>query len=207
MAIRKEDLAAMPDINRNYTHEEYMNIEYINENPRLELIDGQIYFMAAPNRAHQEVSSNLQGTIWNFLKGKKCQIFAAPFAVNLEQGKGHDTTVQPDLVVVCDPNKLDKKGCNGTPDMVIEILSPSTTRKDRLLKYLKYEQAGVAEYWIVDPDGRFVEVYLLQDGRYFSKRYGEEDKIPCDVLEGLEIDLNEIFPPEDKGLEQEEQHE
>ena len=182
-----------------------MKLDYGDGLPRLELIDGEIYFMAAPNTAHQKISMNLSVVIGSHLRGKECEVYAAPFAVNLELGKGHDTTVQPDLAVVCDPNKLDEKGCNGAPDMVIEILSPSTTKRDRLLKYNKYEQSGVAEYWIVDPYERIVEVYLLKDGCYFSKRYDEADTVPCSVLEGLEIDLSEIFPPEE--LEQEEHNE
>jgi len=197
MAIRERDLKSSLKFGKLYTHEEYMNLDYGDGIPRLELIDGEIYFMAAPNREHQEIAGNLHGTIWNFLKGKKCQVFAAPFAVNLGKGKGHDTTVQPDLVVVCDPNKLDKKGCNGAPDIVIEILSPSTAKLDVGIKQKKYQDAGVLEYWIISPDMRTVQQYTLKDGLYFANSYTGEYVVTSNVLEGLEIPWSDIFPPEE----------
>ena len=199
MAIRKEDLYAKQDSARIYTHEEYMKLDYADGIPRFELIDGQIYFMTAPSGEHQEISMNLSREISTHLKGKKCKVFAAPFAVNLEQGKGRDTTVQPDLVVVCDPNKLDSRGCNGAPDVVIEILSPSTAKHDMGIKQRKYQKAGVQEYWIVSPDMRTVQQYTLKDGLYFANSYVGDEIVTSNVLQDLKIPLAEIFPPEIGG--------
>ena len=124
--------------------------------------------MAPPSRTHQEISGALFAQLYNFLDGKKCRVYAAPFAVRLFERDGEapedvDTMVEPDLSVVCDSNKLDKHGCKGAPDLVIEILSPSTRRHDRLIKIGLYQRAGVREYWIVDPENKAVQVFL-QDG-------------------------------------------
>jgi len=195
MAIREVDLIAKQVAGKIFTHEEYMKLDYDSLGVQLELIDGEIYFMAAPLIAHQEISGNLYNEIKNFLKGKKCKVFYAPFAVSLEKDKGSNSTVQPDLVVICDADKIKNgKVCYGAPDMVIEILSPSNAKHDKMTKYVKYEQAGVSEFWIVDPEERLVEAYILRDGSYISKRYDEKCKLPCTVLNGLEIDLAEIFP-------------
>ncbi|MDR2183012.1 MAG: Uma2 family endonuclease, partial [Clostridiales bacterium] len=138
---------------------------------------------------------------------KKCQIFAAPFAVNLELGKGKDTTVQPDLVVVCDPSKLDKRGCNGAPDVVIEILSPSTAGLDMGIKQRKYQDAGVLEYWIADPANRIIQMFTLKDGLYFANNFVEDETVVSGVLKGLEIPLPEIFPPEEAEQNNDNQQE
>jgi len=197
MAIREELLKQNLNLGRKYTHEEYMKLNYGDGVPRLELIDGEIYFMAAPSGDHQEVSMNLSREISTYLKGKKCKVFAAPYAVNLQQGKENDTTVQPDLVVVCDPSKLDKKGCNGAPDVVIEILSPSTAKRDIGIKQRKYQEAGVQEYWIVSPEMRAVQQYTLKDGMYFANNNMDDEMVTSTVLEGLKILFEDIFPPED----------
>jgi Uma2 family endonuclease len=97
--------------------------------------------------------------------------------------------------VVCDSSKLDDRGCNGAPDLVIEIISPSTARHDRLVKFNKYREAGVREYWIVDPDGRIVSAYLLKDGQYMAANYDDTALVPVTVLPGCEIDLKTIFEP------------
>jgi len=181
------------------THEQYMALHFDGtEHRQLELIGGEIYRdLVLPNDEHQVISMNLSMKIGLYLKGKKCQVFSAPFAVCLERGMGHDTTVQPDLVVVCDSSKLDKKGCNGAPDIVIEILSPSTAKLDMGVKYDKYLEAGVLEYWIVAPDIRTVLQYTLKDGLYFANNYVGDKVVTSRVLEGIEIPLVDIFPPEE----------
>jgi Uma2 family endonuclease len=134
-------------------------------------------------------------------------VFTAPFGVRLypKDDRSDDMVVEPDIVVVCDFSKLDERGCNGAPDMVIEILSPSTAQKDRFLKFNRYLEAGVREYWIVDPDAPSVQVYTLDRGRFIAGAYGivdpedepaeyTSDKAPVSVLPGLEIDLKTIFP-------------
>ncbi|GHV33637.1 hypothetical protein FACS18949_08130 [Clostridia bacterium] len=143
--------------------------------------------------AHQRVAGNLHGLLWTFLRGKRCQVRPAPYAVRLNAKLGDDTVVVPDLAVICDPGKIDKRGCVGAPDLVIEVLSPSTAAYDKLVKYNKYLQAGVREYWIVDTEFNIVNAFIAKDGEWVARAYGEEDTIPVTVLEGCEIDLKEVF--------------
>jgi Uma2 family endonuclease len=141
------------------------------EDERWELIDGEAYAMAAPGRAHQTVVGELFRQIANYLIGKPCQPFIAPFDVRLPNREEADdevaTVVQPDISVICDPDKLDDRGCRGAPDWVIEVLSPNTAAKDQIQKLAAYEQAGVREVWLVHPTDRVVIVYTLNaDGSY-----------------------------------------
>ena len=122
-----------------------------DEQDRIELIDGAPVMMAPPSRAHQRISMELSRQLANYLEGKRCQVYPAPFAVRLFEQAGDrpqdvDTLVEPDISVVCDRNKLDDMGCKGAPDLIVEILSPSTQRHDRLVKYNLYQRAGVREY-------------------------------------------------------------
>ena len=175
---------------KHYTYADYANR---GDNVRYELIDGVIYMMAPPSSAHQRISRELLLQLGHFLRGKPCEVFAAPFSVRLSADAGDDTVVEPDLLVVCDKSKIDKKGCNGAPDMVIEIVSPSSGRKDRVLKLNKYSRAGVREYWIVDPDSKTISVHTLENGRYVLSAHTEEDVIPVHTLEGCRIDMKEVF--------------
>ena len=139
------------------------------EDERIEIIDGEAVMMApSPATDHQLISGELFGQIHSYLKGKKCKVISAPFDVRLFEQDGDgpedvDTVVVPDITVVCDPDKLDKHGCKGAPDMVVEILSPSTQRHDRLTKFNLYQRAGVREYWIVDPANRAVQSFVLEE--------------------------------------------
>jgi Uma2 family endonuclease len=162
---------------------------------RYELIDGEAYMMAPPSRMHQEISGELFGAIWEFLKGKSCKVYAAPFGVRLNpmEDQSDDTVVEPDIVVVCDPSKLDDRGCNGAPDLVIEILSPSSSRYDRIIKFQKYLEAGVREYWIAEPEEKSLSVYVLKNGEYVASTYEDTDTVPVAVLPGCRIDLNAVF--------------
>ena len=132
-------------------------------------------------------------------KGKKCEVYSAPFAVRLFEEKDDrpenvDTLVEPDISVICDPSKLDDIGCKGAPDFIIEILSPSTNRHDKLTKFNLYQRAGVREYWIVDPVSKSVQVFVLEDGRYSAKDFGSaEEKVRVNVLEDCEINLSQVF--------------
>jgi Uma2 family endonuclease len=150
----------------------------------------------APSRTHQGVSGNLHGQLFNFLKGKFCKVYAAPFDVRLDADKEDDTVVQPDITVVCDKSKLDDKGCKGAPDMVIEIISASSARMDRLIKLRLYRRAGVREYWIIDPETKTAQVYLLENGKYVVNAYDNTDAVPVHVLEGCTINLKEVFEEE-----------
>jgi Uma2 family endonuclease len=173
-----------------YTYADYLEWD---ENERYEIIDGEAYMMATPSRIHQEISMALSTAIHNFLKDKPCKVYAAPFSVRLfpAADKSDDTVVEPDIAVVCDPAKLDDRGCNGPPDLIIEILSPSTTRYDRIVKFNKYREAGVREYWIVDPEEQVVFAQVLKNGEYMAAIY--EETVPSAALPGCEVDLKTIF--------------
>jgi Uma2 family endonuclease len=176
----------------HYTFADYMSWD---ENVRAEIIDGEVYMMAPPNRFHQGISGALFAEIYDYLKGKPCKVYASPFGVNLfpKDGEDSDTVVEPDISVICDPAKLADWGCDGAPEMVIEILSPSTRAHDRRRKFNKYREAGVQEYWIANGEEKTVDVFILKDGDYVSRIYGEDDIVPVTVLPGLEITLKEIF--------------
>ena len=181
---------SLPQKNLKYTYSDYCSW---NDGERWELIDGVAYGMSpAPMRKHQKISMALSNQLYNFLKGKPCEVYHAPFDVRLKMDGKNDTVVQPDIVVVCDKSKLDEKGCNGAPDLVIEILSPSSLHMDRLLKLEKYRESGVREYWIVDTEALGVEAYILDNGRYYLNTY--IDEAPVEVLPGCMIDLKEVFP-------------
>ena len=176
---------------KQYTYSDYYSWE---DGQRWELIDGYAYLMApGPSQAHQEAISNLLYQLATFLKGKPCKVIPAPFDVRLNASSDDNTVVQPDLLVVCDKSKLDGKSCVGAPDLVIEILSPSTARFDRTVKFDQYKKAGVREYWIVDPDTKTVSAHILQNGEYMIRAYSDTGTAPVSVLEGCEINLAEIF--------------
>ena len=171
-----------------------------DEQERAELIDGALVMMAPPSRIHQKISAELGRQLGNYLEGKKCEVYAAPFAVRLFEKAGDrpedvDTLVEPDLSVICDPGKLDDMGCKGAPDLIIEILSPSTQRHDRLTKYNLYQRAGVREYWIVDPAARSIQSFVLEDGHYTAAGFGSPgDVLMVNVLVGCFIELSMVFP-------------
>jgi len=179
------------NIEQRYTYADYCTW---GEDVHCELIDGVVYDMSpAPGSVHQDLSRSLLLQIGNFLEEKPCTVYHAPYDVRLNADTGDDTVVQPDLVVICDSTKIHNFGCAGAPDMVIEILSPSTASKDMILKYNKYMEAGVREYWIVDPSTRSVRVCLLNDGKYDSVDYLDARAIPVHVLDGCVIDLKKVF--------------
>jgi Uma2 family endonuclease len=141
------------------------------DDERWELIDGRAYDMCpAPSRGHQAMVVELVRQIGNFLVDKPCEIYVAPFDVRLpkanEADDQVDTVVQPDIAVICDPEKLDEAGCRGAPDWVVEVLSRRTATKDQGEKRDAYERAGVREYWLVHPTDRTLMIYRLADGAY-----------------------------------------
>lgn len=171
-----------------------------DEGEYIEIIHGELFMMAPPSRIHQEISGELFRQLANFLEGKPCKVYHAPFGVRpFEQSKDTpeevDTMVEPDISVVCDQSKLDEHGCKGAPDLIIEILSPSTRRHDRLVKLNLYQRAGVREYWIADPDNQSVQVFTQDNGVLkIHEDYGRGDVAKVNVLEGCFIELNKVFP-------------
>lgn len=170
------------------------------EGERWELIEGQAYILSpSPSRQHQEVSIALASRFFYHLKDSKCKTYTAPFDVRLPEKNEKDeevrTVVQLDIVVVCDMSKLDEKGCRGTPDLVVEIVSPSTAALDYKDKLALYEKHAVKEYWIVHPVDHIVTVYILQDNLQYGKPaiYTAEDEITPSFLTGPVIKLEEIF--------------
>ena len=176
--------------------------EIINGESGIEIIKWDAVMMAPPSRTHQEVSGALFAQLYAFLEGKKCRVYSAPFAVRLFEKDGDtpedvDTMVEPDISVVCDSSKLDDAGCKGAPDLVMEILSPSTMRHDRFTKFNLYQRAGVREYWIVDPSSKSVQVFVLEAGNYKAQDFGTVgDIIKVNVLDGCFIELSKVFPGE-----------
>ena len=183
------------DLNKVYTYADYFKWEF---EARVELIKGKIYEMSAPNRLHQKISTYLNAMFFNYLRGKKCGVYAAPFDVRFPRKSKDDkdilTVVQPDICVVCDESKLDERGCIGAPDIIVEILSPSNNKKELKYKYDLYEEAGVKEYWVVFPIYETIEVYVLQNGVFLPSRpFVAGDTIGSSVLEGFTLDLAELF--------------
>jgi Uma2 family endonuclease len=196
-----QDVSAL-DVNKIYTYADYLTWQ-IQE--RVELIKGRIFKMSpAPLRHHQEVSGAFFWEFRSYLRKKTCKVFHAPFDVRLpkrqEQQKDEDiyTVVQPDIVVVCDRSKLDRRGCVGAPDLIVEVLSPSTAAKDVKDKFALYEESGVREYWIAIPSEAILEVFKLDKrGKYRLDRiYTREDTVPVGIFEDFSIDLTEVFEEE-----------
>ena len=173
---------------KRYTYDDYKT--WIDD-VRYELIDGIPYMMAPPNRKHEDISGAIFYQLYGFLKGKPCRVYDAPFGVRLNANE--DTVVEPDIVVVCDNSKLNDDGCVGAPDLVMEILSKSTLSYDKVVKFNKYLQAGVREYWIIEPEGNIVNVHILENGKYVTTAYAETDIVPVHVLEGCKISLPDVF--------------
>ena len=187
---------ALPEEKPRYTFADVLTWE---EKERIEIINGEAFMMATPSRIHQGIVAELTRQFGNYLEGKQCRVYPAPFAVRLFEREGDspddvDTMVEPDLSIVCDKNKLDQRGCKGAPDMVIEILSPSSLRHDRLVKLNLYQRAGVREYWIVSPDEQTVQVFLLRDGSLqLHEVYDRQGVAKVNVLDGCFIELSKVF--------------
>ena len=189
LPMRKEEL--------KYTYGDYLHWP---EGERWEIIDGVAYDMSpAPTGKHQEIVGELHRQLANYLQGKPCHAYIAPYDVILpeagEDAEDSETVVQPDIAVICDRSKRTPRGCVGAPDMVIEILSPSTSKKDMKEKKALYERAGVREYWIVQPDEKWVLIYTRdKDGKFCSHDTFTSDDTPyVHTLPGLQIDLSLVF--------------
>ena len=182
---------------RIFTYKDYLTW---NDNERWELINGMAYNMApAPSVNHQRISRQLLLQIGIFLSDKPCEVFSAPLDVILpatdEEDEDSKNVVQPDIVVICDSSRLDEKGCKGSPDLIIEIVSPSSASMDNIKKMKLYEKNGVKEYWIVHPIYKIVTIYKITENGLYGKPeiYSEEDKIEVELLKGLSVDLSLVF--------------
>lgn len=205
MVVQYHDLAedkkvfSLEDIDLSLTYN-YANYLTWLFDERVELINGKIFKMSpAPSPLHQEISANISSAIHHYLKDKPCKIYYAPFDVRFpKEGKADKdiyTILQPDICVICDPAKIDGRGCVGAPDIVIEILSPGNNQKELLHKYSIYEEFGVKEYWVVSPGEKTLLKYTLDsDGKYRpSKLFTLSEKVYSEVLPGFELDLDAVF--------------
>lgn len=185
------------DLSGYYTYSDYLTWKF---KERVELIKGMIFKMSpAPNLNHQRISMRLSGKLDSYLEDHKCEVFHAPFDVRLpvSRRKGKiDTVVQPDICVVCDEKKLEKQGCKGAPDLVIEILSPGNSKTEMRDKYSVYEESGVKEYWLIDPANEAGIIYSLnKKGKYIgSPFFTAGQQMESKVIKGFKFDMNLIFP-------------
>lgn len=170
------------------------------DDERWELIGGEAFGMSpAPTRLHQDVAIGMLVQVHAALAGTSCRVYVAPLDVRLPIADEADDSVvdvvQPDLAVVCDPSKLDSRGCRGAPDWIVEVLSPHTAAKDQGPKRALYESRGVREYWLVHPTDRTVAIYRLEDGRYGKPDvYPTEDETTVAILPELAIRWQDVFP-------------
>ena len=186
------------DLEKSYTFADYLTWQF---QERLELIKGKIFKMSpAPNRIHQLVSGNLHLKFGNLLKNQPCGLYAAPFDVRLinfkksTDDKQVKTVVQPDLCIICDKSKLDFKGCIGSPDLVVEILSPGNTEKEMGIKFDLYEENEIKEYWIIEPFDKTIFIYTLQSGKYIGlKPQTQLDVIKSPLFPDLNFDVKDVF--------------
>jgi Uma2 family endonuclease len=182
------------DLTKTYNYSDYLLWKF---EERVELIKGFILKMSpAPSTKHQTVSQNLSGCFYENFKRKPCSVFVAPFDVRLtiKSAKKDTTVIQPDLCIICDDTKLDEKGCNGTPDLIVEIISPNNSKHDIHTKFNLYKEAGVLEYWIIEPYDKLLLVYTLKDNEYIGlppQTDGENIKSP--LFPELNIALEDVF--------------
>ena len=181
---------------RRFTYADYKSWE-LKEGERYELIRGEAFAMSGPNTRHQAISWEISGQLYNYLQEKPCRAFSAPCDVRLfyeeELGENDDTVVQPDIMVVCDQSKIGDEGIRGAPDLVIEILSSSNTVFEMDEKRSLYEEAGVREYWEVNPKKSSVTVYRFRDGGISTETYGNTDTVPVGILPSFGIELERVF--------------
>jgi len=178
---------------RKYNYDDYKNAP---EGVRIEIIDGELYNMASPSRIHQKISMELCSEIRDFLKEQPCEVYAAPFGVFLgEEGQAlrDRHCVEPDIAVICDPTKLIDEGCLGSPDFIIEIVSPSTQSHDYIRKLHLYNQYGVKEYWIVNPMNETILVYVRENENFGAPNiYTFKDAVPSAMLKSFAFDFSSI---------------
>jgi Uma2 family endonuclease len=179
---------------QHFTYGDYKSWD-LGVGERYELIYGEAYAMSAPNTRHQAMLTELVRQFANYLFGKSCKVYPAPFDVRLfyEEDESDDTVVQPDLTVICDAKKRGDEGCRGAPDFVAEILSPSNSAIEMERKFALYREAGVREYWVIDPEHETVHAYRFRDGTIFPRTYRSGENAKVDIFDDLEIVLDPVF--------------
>ncbi|MEO5891793.1 MAG: Uma2 family endonuclease [Ferruginibacter sp.] len=207
LTIQNEDLSEIkveePESPVGFTYADYLTWNF---KERVELIRGKIFKMSpAPTVTHQKIQTNILGEFFIFLKNKSCRVLVSPIDVRLKgklfrKKKRRDdeitTVVQPDIIVVCDAEKLkDNRSVDGAPGLVVEILSPGNTRTETKYKFDLYEENGVLEYWVVYTEYKQIHVYLLNEKDEYGKPviYESNEDIPSAVLKGLSIPMKDIF--------------
>ncbi|MFY7786487.1 MAG: Uma2 family endonuclease [Thermoflexibacteraceae bacterium] len=192
-------ITSIEQLNPNtvYSYADYITWQFAE---RIELLKGYIRQMSAPNRHHQTVSGNLHREFATYFRGKSCRVFHAPFDVKLVKNpagkteKDIYTVVQPDICVICDRSKLDVQGCLGSPDLIIEIVSPSSTKTDVKDKFALYQENGVLEYWIARPSENTIEQFFLENDHYvFKGIYVKEETFSPILFPDLLINVEEVF--------------
>jgi Uma2 family endonuclease len=186
------------DLTKKYTYADYITWQF---DDMVELIKGFIVKMSpAPRRNHQLVSANIFGEFYIHFKSKKCQVYEAPFDVRLMKNKNNnfkeiETVVQPDICIICDLEKLDEMGCVGSPDLIVEIVSKSSKKRDYHDKYDLYEENGVKEYWIVDPDAKSIDTFYLENDKYIQtgNYYNMIDVIKSSIFPEFILELKDVF--------------
>ncbi|SHN30597.1 Endonuclease, Uma2 family (restriction endonuclease fold) [Cyclobacterium lianum] len=180
-----------------YSYADYLSWQM---DEMVELIKGKVFrsAAAAPRRIHQEISGKVFNKLFNFLEKHPCKVYEAPFDVRLpvksKKNEDIDTVVQPDICVICDTRKLDDLGCIGAPDLIVEILSPGSNKKELKYKYEVYEESGVLEYWIIHPDEQTVMAYTLKEGKYIPSRLMTSGDVVRSVsISGFQLDLKYVF--------------
>ena len=189
------------DLTASYSYADYLTWQL---EETIELIKGKISLMSpAPNVNHQRLSMSLSSQLFNYFRHQSCQVFAAPFDVRLYErrksilaSKDIFTVVQPDICVICDPDKLDEQGCNGAPDWIIEIVSKGSSKKDSQIKHALYAESGVTEYWLVFPYETIIQQFVLNDEGQYQLRcsFAGDDMATSHLFPDLSIALGELFP-------------
>src|SRR5690606_11223979 len=198
MGAEKKNVVKEPSTSYSggYSYADYLTWQL---DEMVEIIKGRLFKMtAAPSRLHQKVSLKLASSLLQFLQGRTCEVYTAPFDVRLPKASTRNeeiyTVVQPDICVICDKDKLDDAGCIGAPDLIVEILSPGNNQKELQHKYEVYQESGVKEYWIIQPIEQTLLIYTLQNGRYVSSRLMTSgDVVTSSVLPGFSLDLEDFF--------------
>ena len=192
----KKDMENLALQQRKYTYEDLQNFE---DEKRYELINGELYLMSSPTTLHQKIVGEIYAQLHNYLKGKKCQAFVSPLDVCLsgvKNPKKEYNVVQPDILVVCDENKITKNmGIQGAPDLIIEVLSPTSKKHDTFVKYNLYQYYGVKEYWIVDEDVGVIYQYIINEKNVYTlpKTYEITENIKVNILKDCTISLKDTI--------------